>query len=174
MRHKILILTIVTTSILTTAQATQDCNKIKASTPISIDDLPSLNIVQYLWTNYPPQMPPECLTGTIREPTRVEVYIYEALCGKGPEIRFKASSSIGFVYLGEDNDGYYLMILCQMYPFVLRRVQDYVVWIVPDAGFKQLTRNETVLSLEDLKCFANSVDVIKGGEDIGYPICYKK
>lgn len=65
------------------------------------------------------------------------------------------------------------MILCHLYRFELRRVQDYVLWIAPDAGIKELTRNETVLPKEDLINFANSIDVTKGDEDIGHPICYK-
>lgn len=160
--------------LLTKAQATQNYNQMETSTPMSIDELPSMNIVQYLWMDCPPSLIPyECLTFKIREPSRLEVGLYKTLCGKGPDIRYRASSEIGFVYLGVDNNVCYLMILCQLYRFELRRVQDYVLWIIPDAGIKELTRNETVLMMEDLKYFANSIDATEGEENIGYPICYK-
>lgn len=169
-------LTLITAIILLTeVVAAQNCREIETSTPMSIDELPSFNVIQYLWMNSaPPLFPYECLTFDVRKPTRLEVGLYKTLCGKGPEIRLKASSGIGLVYLGEANDVYYLMIFCQLYPFELRRVQDYILWIVPDTGMMQLTRNETVLRMDDLIYFANSIDATKGEENIGHPICYKK
>lgn len=160
--------------LITKAEATQNY-RLEISTPMSVDELPSSNIAQYLWMDCPPSLfPYECLTIDIREPTRLEVYLYKSLCGKGPEIRFRISSGIGFMYLGEDKDVNYLMVFCQLYPFELRRVGDYVLWIVPDAGVKGLTGNKTVLTMEDLRHFANSIDATKGEENIGHPICYKK
>lgn len=147
---------ILTITLFTKAQANQNDNLMEKSTLMSIDELPSLNIIQYLWITCPPSLYPyECLTFHVRQPTRLEVTLYKTLCGKGPEIRFRVSSGIDFVYLGEDNNVYYLMVLCQLYPLELRRVQDYVLWSVPDAGIKYLTRNETVLPMEDLINFAN-------------------
>lgn len=164
----------VLTIILLLTQATENYNQIENSTSMSIDELPSLNIMQYLWMKRPPPLfPYECLTFHIREPTRLEVSLYKTLCGKGPKIRFRVLAGIGFVYLGEENNVYYLMAFCQLYRFELRRVQDYVLWIVPDAGIKSLTRNETVLPREDLINFANNIDATKGEEDIGHLICYK-
>lgn len=158
--------------LLTKDVATQN---LETSTPMSLDELPSFNVVQYLWMDSPPPLfPYECFTFNVREPTRLEVGLYKTLCGKGPEIRLRASAGISIVYLGEDNGVYYLMMFCHSYPFEIRRVQGYVLWIVPDTGMKQLTRNETVLSMEDLICFANSIDATKEEENIGHPMCYKK
>lgn len=171
---KILILTIVIL-LLTKTQATINYNQTEISIPMTMEELPSFNIIQYLWMHSPPPLfPYECLTFVVREPTRLEVNLYKTLCGKGPEIRYRVSSGIGFIYLGEENGVYYIMIFCQLYRFELRRVQDYVLWIVPDAGIKELTRNETVLTMEDLSHFANSIDAAKGDEDIGHTICCKK